>query len=64
MIKSNKEANIITREIFFLYRKAQKLEIAKTILKKLFSKNFPKIFSVFGKSHSAEKTNSGQLSKK
>ena len=55
MIKSNKEVTLKTRETYFLYRKPQKLTIAKNVFRKLFSKNSLKIFSFLGKSHSAEK---------
>ena len=61
MIKSNKEVTLKTQETCFLYRKPQKLKILK-IFKKLFSKNLLKTFFFLGKSHSAEKTKSDQLS--
>ena len=62
VIKSNKEATLNTRETFFLYRKTRKLKILKIVFKKLFSKNLLKTFFFLGKSHSAEKTKSGQFS--
>ena len=61
MIESNKEVTLKTRETCFLYRKPQKLKNLK-IFKKLFSKNLLKTFFFLGKSHSAEKTKSDQLS--
>ena len=62
VIKSNKEVTLKTRETCFLYRKTRKLKILKIVLKKLFSKNLLKTFFFLGKSHSSEKTKSGQLS--
>ena len=64
LIKSNKEVTLKTLESYFLYRKQQKLKIAKNVLRKLFSKNLLKIFSFLGNSRSAEKKRSGQLSQK
>ena len=61
MIKSNKEVTLKTRETCFLYRNPQKLKILK-IFQKLFSKNLLKTFFFLGKSLSAEKTKSDQLS--
>ena len=55
MIKSNNEVTLKTRETYFLYRKPQKLKITNKISRKLFSKILLKIFSLLGKSHSAEK---------
>ena len=64
MIKSNKEVTLKARETYFLYRKPQKLKIVENVFRKLFSKNILKILSFLGKSHSAEKTKSDQLSQK
>ena len=61
VIKSNKEVTLKTRETCFFYRKTRKLKILKIVFKKLFSKNLLKTFFL-GKSHSAEKMKSGQLS--
>ena len=54
MIKTNKEVTLKTREALFLYRKSQKLKLAKNVFWKLFSKKLMK-FSFLVKSHSAEK---------
>ena len=64
MIKSNKEVTLKTRGTSFLYGKPQKLKIAKNVSRNSFSKNLLKVFSFVGKLHSAEKTQSGQLSQK
>ena len=64
MIKSNKEVTLKTRETFFLYRKSQKLIIAKVFFDNYSQKQLLKIFSFpfFGMWHSAKK--SGRLSQK
>ena len=62
MIKSNKEVTLKTRETCFLYRKPQKLKILKIVFENLFSKNLLKFLFFLGKSHSAKKTKSDQLS--
>ena len=56
MIKSNKEVILKIRETSFLYRKPQKLKIAKNVFREFFSKHLLKIISFLCTSHSAEKT--------
>ena len=55
-----------SRNLFFLYRNPQKLKIAKNVLflRKKTSKKFILNILFLGKSHSAEKTETGQLSQK
>ena len=58
--KSNQEVTPKTREIYFLYRKPQKLKFVANIFRKLSSSSF----SSRGESHGAEITKSGQLLQK
>ena len=63
MLRSNKEVTLKTREgNLSLYRKAQKLKIAKSVFRKFIIENSLKIFFFLGKSHSAGKMKSDQLS--
>ena len=65
MIESNNEVTLKTRETYFLYRKPQKLKIAKNAFRKLLSKKTLRILSFLGKSQGNEKkTKSSQLSHK
>ena len=56
MIKSNEEVTLKTWENHFLYTKPQKLKIPENVFfSKIISNNLLKLFSLLGKSHSAEK---------
>ena len=62
MIKSNKEVTFKTRGTYFLYRNPQNLKLRKMFFMKFILKEIIEIFFFLGKLHSAEKTQSGQLS--